>query len=185
MKGGIFMGMKRWMDRTMRRLRCAMAGRSLALPLIGGGVLLLVATLIRGVCGDPYQSGLLLLCGEIIPPVWVMTLCWMGWYVVLGGVFVWVTFDGQCDPPTVSRRYRGGMAYLAMLMLGFLWYPTFFCAGRVFTSALIVLGVLALCVVAGLIYWRSYTYRLAGVILFVHALFLLWMLLINLGVALG
>ena len=170
------MGMKRWMERTARRVRCGMAGRSVAPSLIGGGVLLLVATLVRGVCGDPYQRGIFLLCADVIPPVWVMTLCWMAWYVVLGGVFVWVTFDGRCDPPTEACRHRGGMAYLAMLMLGLFWYPTFFCAGRVLLAAMIVLGVLTLCVVAALIYWRSCTYRTAGAVLFAHALFLLWML---------
>lgn len=170
------MGMKRWMERTTRRVRCAMAGRPVAPSLIGGGVLLLVATLVRGVCGDPYQRGIFLLCGDAIPPVWVMTLCWMVWYFVLGGTFVWVIWDGRCDPPTMVKRDRGGMAYLAMLMLGLFWYPTFFCAGRVLLAALIVLAVLALCVITAWVYWRSCIYRLAGAVLFAHAVFLLWML---------
>jgi tryptophan-rich sensory protein len=180
MKGGIFMKMKRLMERWARGVRCAMAGRPVAVPLIGGGVLLLAATLVRGVCGSPYENGILLHCKDLLPPVWLMTLLWMVWYVLLGGAFALVMSDRRCDPYTVSQRLGGGMTYLGMLMLGFLWYPTFFCAGRVFAAALVVLGVLALCVFTALLYWRAY--RPAALLLFAHALFLLWMLVLSVAV---
>jgi len=174
------MWIKRSFGRWARRARCALAGRSLGLPLVGGGVLLLIATLVRGVCGSPYENGILLHCKELLPPVWLMTLLWMVWYVLLGGAFALVMSDRRCDPYTVSQRLGGGMTYLGMLMMGFLWYPTFFCAGRVFAASLIVLGVLALCVFTALLYWRAY--RPAALLLFAHALFLLWMLVLSVAV---
>ena len=177
------MNIKQLWARGCRRVRASLWGCSVTALIVGAGVCMLAGALVRGVCGSPYQSGMMLQFGHLLPPVWSMTLLWTVWYALLGAAFARVLCDRRCAAPSEVVKYRGGMAYLAMLFLGFLWYPTFFCAGRVFVSALIVLGVLLLCLLTALAYWR--VFRITAILLFAHALFLFWLLLINLGVVLG
>ena len=177
------MRIKRWWDRRMREVRASLSACPVAVLIAGAGVCMLAGALVRSVCGSPYQNGMMLQFGRLMPSVWLMMLLWMLFYALLGAAFACVMCDRRCDAPTDVIKYRGGMTYLAMLLLGYLWYPTFFCAGRVFAAALIVLGVLVLCLVTAVLYLR--TFRVTAILLFAHALFLLWLLLINLGAALG
>ena len=141
---------------------------------------MLIGVIVRGVCGSPYQSGMMFAFDRLMPPVWAMTLLWMLWYALLGAAWARVMFDRRCDPGTQAVKYRGGMTFLAMLFLGYLWYPVFFCAARPFLGALIVLGVLALCILTALCYIKLF--RGVAVILLLHAVFLIWMLILNFAV---
>lgn len=174
------MNMKKRWAAWCRRVRCSLADCSAVALLIGAGMLMLIGVIVRGVCGSPYQSGMMLAFGHILPPVWAMTLLWMLWYALLGAAWARVMFDRRCDPGTQAVKYRGGMTFLAMLFLGYLWYPVFFCAARPFLGALIVLGVLALCVLTALCYIKLF--RGVAVILLLHAVFLIWMLILNFAV---
>ncbi len=173
------MNMKKQWEAWCRRIRCAMNECSAVALLIGAGALMLCGVIVRGVCGSPYQSGMMMHFGRVIPPVWLMTLLWMTWYALLGAAFARVMFDRRCDGYTETVKYRGGMAYLAMLFLGFLWYPIFFCAARPFLGALIVLGVLILCILTALRYIKLF--RGVAFLLLCHAVFLVWMLILNLA----
>ena len=177
----MFLNSKRWWARLCREARAALGGCSVVALCVGAGVCMLAGALLRGMCGSPYQSAMMLRFGHRLPPVWLMTLLWMLSYALLGAAFARVMCDRRCGVPVEIVKYRGGMTYLAMLMLGFLWYPTFFCAGRVFAAALIVLGVLALCLLTALLYLR--VFRITAMLLFWHAVFLMWLLLVNLGAA--
>lgn len=179
----IFLNIKRLWAKAMREVRASLGGCPALALVVGAGVCMLLGASVRGVCGSPYQNGMMLQFGHRMPPVWLMTLLWMLSYALLGAAFARVMCDRRCDVPTEVVKYRGGMTYLGMLLLGFLWYPVFFCAGRVFVAALIVLGVLALCLVTVILYWR--TFRVTAILLSCHAAFLVWLLLINLGAALG
>ena len=175
-----FLNIKRFWARLGREMRASLGGCPVVALGVGAGVCMLAGAILRGVCGSPYQSTMMLRFGHRLPPVWLMTLLWMLSYALLGAAFARVMCDRRCGVPVEIVKYRGGMTYLAMLFLGFLWYPTFFCAGRVFAAALIVLGVLALCILTALLYFR--TFRITAMLLFGHAAFLVWLLLINLGV---
>lgn len=172
--------MKKMISNIKRRLRCALAGRSAAAMLIGAGVLMLTGSIVRGACGSPYHSGMMLRFATLLPPVWLMGLCWMMWYALLGAALFGVLSDVRTDACTEAVKYRGGMSFLCMLFLGFLWYPVFFCAGRIFLSVLICLSVLALCVLTALCYRKLFP--AAALVLFLHALFLVWLLILNVGV---
>ena len=171
------MNMKKQWEAWCRRIRCALNECSAAALLIGAGALMLCGVIVRGVCGSPYQSGMMLHFGRILPPVWLMTLLWMIWYALLGGAFARVMSDRRCDGYTEAVKYRGGMSFLCMLFLGFLWYPVFFFAGRIFLSVVICASVLALCVVTAWCY-RA-VFRVVAAVLTVHALFLLWLFILN------
>ena len=172
--------MKKFWASLCRRLRCALSGGSAVAMLIGAGTLMLLGVVVRGVCGSPYQQTILLRFDRILPSVWVMTLAWMLWYALLGAAFARVMSDRRCDPHTQAVKYRGGMRFLALLFLGFLWYPVFFCAARPFLGALIVAGVLALCVWTAFCYARLF--RGVATVLLAHALFLIWLLILNIAV---
>lgn len=169
--------MKKIISRIKRSVQCALAGHSVTAMLLGGGTLMLAGSIVRGVSGSPYQNGMMLRFGPLFPPVWLMGLSWMLWYALLGACLFGVLSDHRSDACTQAVKYRGGMSFLCMLFLGFLWYPIFFCTGRIFLSVLLCMAVLALCVVTALTY-RS-VFRIASLVLFAHALFLAWLLILN------
>ena len=172
--------MKNMISNIKRRIRCAMSGCSALWMLIGAGALMLTGSVVRGVSGSPYQNGMMLRFSALLPPVWLMGICWLAWYALLGAVLMGVLFDGRNDAGTQAVKYRGGMTFLCMLFFGFLWYPTFFCAGRIFLSVLICASVLFLCILTACCY--RMVFRLASAVLSLHALFLLWMLTLNVGI---
>ncbi len=169
--------MKKIISNIKRRIRCALAGRSVAAMLVGAGALMLTGTIVRGVSGSPYQNGMMLRFASLFPPVWLMGLCWMVWYALLGAALFGVLTDARRDACTLAVKYRGGMSFLCMLFLGFLWYPVFFCTGRIFLSVLICMAVLALCAVTAWCYRAAF--RMASAVLTLHVLFLLWLLILN------
>ena len=56
---------------------------------------MLAGVLVRGASGSPYQQGMMIQFGHVIPPVWLMTVLWVLWYFVLGSLFAMVTFGGR------------------------------------------------------------------------------------------
>lgn len=140
-----------------------------------GIVLLLGGKMVRSVCGSPWGTRAVLLLGDCLPSVFWMTLLWGTWYFLLGAAFGLVMFSEACcgviSFSTVSK-YRGGMFFVSMILLGFLWYPLFFVAARFALCALLCLVLTCLAVLTGWQYWH--VSKLAGVLLFVHALFLVW-----------
>ena len=171
--------MKKTISCVKRRIRRALAGCSTTAMLIGAGSLTLAGSIVRGVSGSPYQNGMMLRFGSLFPPIWLMSLMWMLWYALLGAALFFVLSDGRKDACTEAIKYRGGMSFLCMLFLGFLWYPVFFSTGRIFLSVLICASVLVLCVVTAWCYRTAF--RLTAVLLIIHALFLLGLLILNIA----
>jgi tryptophan-rich sensory protein len=171
--------MKKTISRVKRWVRRALTGCSVTGMLTGAGSLTLAGSIVRGVSGSPYQNGMMLRFGSLFPPVWLMGLMWMLWYALLGAALFCVLSDVRNDACTEAIKYRGGMSFLCMLFLGFLWYPVFFSTGRIFLSVLICASVLVLCVVTAWCY--RVAFRLTAVLLTIHALFLLWLLILNIA----
>ncbi len=159
------------------RIRLWRAGCNLGAMLIGGGATMLAGVIVRAVCGSPYRHGVMVQFDAYIPPVWLMTLLWMLWYFILGATLAYVLSSSRCDRASRAEVYRGGMLFLSMLFLGFVWYPLFFVAARFFLAWLIVFAVLALCVLSAWGYWR--VSRLVSVILLSHAVFLFYLWIVN------
>ena len=174
------MNVKQWVSGLSRRCRAWAAGQSSSLLATGAGVFVLAATLVRAVSGSPYRHGVLLQYGEVIPPVWLMSLLWVVWYALLGAALVYLLCGKRLPPSAQAARYRAGMLYLCMIFLGLFWYPLFFVGGHTFFAALLVILVLALCVTCAL--WCRCASRLVSMILFAHAGFLLWMVVLSVRV---
>lgn len=147
------------------------------LALTGAGVLALGGIAVRSVCGSPYRFGVMLHFADVLPSVPLMTALWTVWYALLGATFCIALLGGRQDACARAEKYRGGMLFLAMIFLGFLWYPLFFSAGRTVLCALLLGGVLALCILTALCWLR--VCRTCGVVMLVHAVYLGWLLALS------
>ena len=141
--------------------------------LVCGCVLLAASILVRTLCGSPWESVAALALRDRLPSFWGMTLIWSAWYFVLGALFGAIMFSGEPAGVICVRtveKYRGGMYFITMILLGFLWYPLFFVTARLALAALLSLAVTVLALLCALSYWRIS--RVAGAIMLAHALYL-------------
>ena len=143
------------------------------------GLLLAIAgILVRAWVGTPYRTILELGIGEIVPPVWLMTLLWTLSLFVNGcaaGLALSYRLGG-CD----TEKYKGGMYFLLLTVLELLWYPTLFGASLVFLSVLEALLILCFAVATTLSFYR--VTKLAGMLLFLHDIWLLYAVILNIAV---
>lgn len=142
---------------------------------ICGAATVLISVIIRGICGSPYRCINFLNLYGILPPVWLMSLLWLAWHFIIGAVMgaVMSSRDLNCE----VSKYRGGMFWILVVVMGFIWYPMFFCAQLIFLALLDVLLVLCLTVICALDFIR--VYRICGVLMFAYAIWLLWMFALN------
>ena len=160
--------------RSVRRLLCGFSASAL---VTGAGVLMAAGAIVRLVSGSPYSYGMTVRLGSLIPSPPMMSLLWMVWYGILGATFAGVMCGPRRDLYTQAERYRGGMLFLAMIFLGFLWYPLFFAAGHIWLATVVLLAVLALCILTALCYIRPF--RAAGIVLLCHAAWLAWLSVVS------
>ena len=175
------MMVKKWSQMCRQEIRRCFAGWSRPAMLIGAFAMMVAGWLTRSVCGSPNQQGIMLQFGDQIPPVWVMTVLWTLWYLILGGMVGGIMSDRRENGWEAVCRYRGALLFLCMAFLGFLWYPVFFVCARFFVAAIMLLLVLACC--GGCAWFYAKASRLVGGVLLVHAVFLLWLLVINVKIA--
>lgn len=141
--------------------------------LVVGCVFLLAGKIVRWICGSPWGSLAALRLGDTLPSFFWMSFLWSIWYFVLGATFGAVMFDESCAGVIRLRtveKYRGGMYFVAMILLGFLWYPLFFVLAHFYLATLICLVVTLLAILTAICYLRFS--RLAGGVLLLHAIFL-------------
>lgn len=160
--------------------RCFWRRRDPWVMLIGGGILLLLSAVVRGVCGSPYRGEAVLFLRSFFPPIWLLSLLWSAWYFVLGALFggVMLPWGGsRVISFRCSERYFGGMLFVAMILLGFLWYPLFFVAARYVLCFLLGCLIFLLCLGCAYRYFR--VSALFGTALLLYGGFLLWLLFLN------
>ena len=174
--------MKALRSKLSRTLRRFCATHNTAAMLLGAAIVMLCGTLVRTICGSPYQSSILLIMRPHLPPAWLMSLVWLLWYAVLGATLGFVLTLCSCDLAAQKEKYRGSMLLLLMLFLGFLWYPLFFVAVRWILSALLLVLIIAACLSTAFFYGRCS--RAAGWIMLIHAAFLCYMLILNIVILL-
>jgi tryptophan-rich sensory protein len=136
---------------------------------------LIVALIVRAAAGSPYR--VISYCGlrNIIPPVWVMVVSWTVWYILLGAAIGSVL--GCCSCRDDVSRYKGGMLFVLMMALSYVWYPLFFGAAALFSALLVAEAVLLLSVLCALLFIRVRRWA-AWVMLFFSA-WMLYMVVLN------
>ena len=148
--------------------------------LVFGALLSLCAMGVRFWWGAPNATIAQMGIRELIPPVWLLSLLWLIWYFLLGAAlgYVLYTFGASC-----IGAWRGAFFFLLMIFVGFLWYPLFFVKQNIFLSLLVIFAVLLLCCVCTL-HWQSLSLAV-GAVFWLHALWLLYMLILQIICLLG
>ena len=127
---------------------------------------------------SPYPVLLALGIGDLTPPVWIMVLLWTVSLFTIGAsmglVLSYRERGRDCE------KYRAGIFFLLLLVLEFLWYPTFFGAMLVFFSVL--LSILILCCAVALTVLTSRVSRLVTGVLVLHDIWLIYLLILNFAV---
>lgn len=143
--------------------------------LIFAGVSLLIAIIVRFLAGSPRPAITYGNLSGIIPPVAVMTLLWMVWYILLGMAFGSVLYGRFCCNEV--SRYKGGMLFVLMMSLGYVWYPLFFRAFAFFIALLICEAVLVLSFFVAVFFLR--VRRLAGIVMLAFTAWMVFMTILN------
>ncbi len=148
---------------------------TLTCALIVGGVLVLLGMGVRLWWGSPNEGITQMGIRHLLPPVWLMGMLWTLWYFVLGAVLgaVLCTYGDHC-----IGAWRGGFFFLLMLFAGYLWYPLFFMRQNPLLALLVLIVVLA-CAILCAVQWQGIS-LLAGVVVWLHVLWLLYMLILQL-----
>lgn len=138
-----------------------------------GGVLWTAALTVRLTTAAPYVF-LHNMAGQVaLPPTWLMSLLWLGFFFLIGAAWGYVLGLKGHRPRRDTWRFRGSMYFLLSVVCALLWYRLLFGAWAVFLSWLFLLADLAVTLVTALCWWR--VSRAVGVILLVFALFLLFL----------
>ena len=146
--------------------------------LLIGGLLTIVAVVVRASVGSPYKVMLELGINELVPPAWVMTALWsIAFFTVgcaAGFVLAYRTIGREAE------KYKGCLLFFTLAVLELLWYPTLFGASLVFLSVLesILILCLAVCVT---VHFYKVT-KFSGMILLLHDVWLVYMLILNFSV---
>ena len=150
------------------------SNRTLLCALIGGGVLAFCGICARLWWGSPYQGMAQMGIRHLVPPSWLMGLLWTLWYFALGAALgAMLCCHGNC-----IGAWRGGFFFLLMIFLGYLWYPLFFVRQNPLLALLVLLAILV-CAALCALQWQGIS-PAAGVVLWVHVLWLIYMLILQL-----
>ncbi len=156
-------------------LTAEMEASSPLLMLFAGGFLALAGIIIRVCVGSPYRVMLEMGIGDLIPPVWLMTVLWTASLFLIGCAAGFV-LGYRCRGCEVEK-YKGCMLFVVLAVLELCWYPTFFGASLVFLSVLESILILCLAIwITGCFYRVT---KFAGMLLLLHDVWLIYMLILN------
>jgi tryptophan-rich sensory protein len=149
--------------------------REKLMAIICAAVSLVSALVIRLIVGPPYRVIAYCNLRGILPPVWLMFLLWSLWYILLGAAFGMVL--GCWPGPYEAVKYKGGMLFVLMMALGYIWYPLFFGAAALFFALLVCEAVLVLSVLCAFCFLR--VKRAAALVMFAFSAFMIYMVVLN------
>jgi len=163
-----------WLGTELEHTNCLVA-------VLFGILLTVCAIMVRVWVGSPYRSMLELGIGEITPPVWLMTILWTLAFFINGCAcgFVFAYRLRNCE----TEKYKGCFYFLLLAILELLWYPTLFGNQWVFLSILESILILCMSVATTVVFYR--VTKLAGMLLLLHDIWLIYMLILNFAVFIG
>lgn len=145
------------------------------LSVICASLFVIIAVIIRGYTGNPYRIINHCDIKDLIPSVWVMTIIWILWFVLLGIAFGSI-FSGEKNNNN-ENKYKCGMLFTTMMALEYAWYPMFFGKGALFLALLICECVLLLSVFCFISFLRINLYY--AMIMCGFSLWMIWMVILN------
>ena len=93
---------------------------------IGGGAGLLFGISVAATVGSPLPVLHLLGAGEILPPIWILGLLWLGGYGILGAAAGYVLACAACQPSREVLVWRGLTFLVVEVTFSFAWYSLSF-----------------------------------------------------------
>ena len=122
--------------------------------LIGGGILVLMALLVREVVPHPvtvlHQYGAL----PLLPPLWLLQLLWVLAYFIMGGAWLCVLWIKEGGAQHEIWRYRGSMCLVVSVLFTYVWYLLLFGTANLFLSWLCLCIALVMLLMTLLCYFR-------------------------------
>ncbi len=148
------------------------------LMILFGLLMMIGSILVRFFAGSPHMLLLALNIGDLVPPVWLMSILWLVSFFIVGCAagFVLGYKAGGCE----VDKYKGEMFFVLLAVLELCWYPTFFGAGMVFLSVLESILILCLSLCVTLCFYR--VSKFAGMLFLLHNVWLIYMLILNFAV---
>lgn len=152
--------------------------RSSPFIMLTVGVLLTVAgILVRMTVGSPYRTILELGIGELVPPVWLMTVLWTLCFFIIGCAAGFALgYRNGCN----EEKYKGCMFFVLLAVAELGWYPVLFGANLVFISVLLSILILCLSLAVTFSFYRLT--KFAGMLFLLHDIWLIYMLILNFAV---
>ena len=146
--------------------------------ILMGGSLMVGGILVRFFVGSPYTLLMSLGVTDMVPPSWLMALLWTVSFLVVGCAagFAFGYRSRGCE----VDKYKGGMLFVLLAVLELCWYPTFFGAAWLFLSVLE--SILILCLAVCVTVCFSRVTKLAGFLLVLHDIWLIYILILNFAV---
>lgn len=146
-----------------------------ALSVICTVIFVSIALMVRFFTGSPYK--IINYCGlrGVIPPVWVMVVMWIFWYIILGIAFG--TVIGCKEIRNEASKYKGGMIFVIMMAMSYAWYPLFFGCGALFFGLLVCESVFILSILCAVCF--TSVNRLSSLFMSAFSFWMLWMVGLN------
>ena len=120
---------------------------------------------------------------DSLPPLWLFNLFSLIWSLLIGfaaGLTVCEILSGRAHGRREILIYQGGLLFVAMIILSNVWYPVFFSCGRLLIALLLSVITATLASLCALI-WSKVSVT-SGVIIGAYALWLTYVLFLNLSV---
>lgn len=157
-------------------------GQSNPYGMIFCGVFCTLAFLgVRLACGTPYRMILNLGIASLLPPIWIMTLL-RGLSFLCVGCAAGLVLCRR-ERGVDREKYRGCLFFVLLMLVELLWYPTIFGSGLLFLGMLE--SILCLCLSVTVTACFSRVSKLASVILFLHTVWLIYLLILSCTIFFG
>lgn len=150
--------------------------------LIGGIGGVVLALLVRFFAGGPWTILHRLGAGEILPPLWFLSLLWLSWFFLVGFATGYLLATEVGGAPREVLLWRGMTCLVLTLVLALVWYTLLFGKFSLFFSWLCLPLALAAALLCAISWWSLC--RGAAVVLIGYALWLLCLFLLQMAVML-
>ncbi len=122
--------------------------------LVGGGAGLASAVCLRLCAGSPWAIFCRLSAGRILPPLWLLSLVFVGWFCLVGAGLGLLLSDGRRPPVAEGGVWRGTTCLLASVALTCLWYTLLFAKNSLLFSWICLPLAVALALLTLVSWWR-------------------------------
>jgi hypothetical protein len=153
--------------KAQRWYRMKNKSRGLTFPvLIGAGFLLTCALLTRWSVGSPILLLHKLNASEILPPMWLMSLLWMGFYGLWGAAFGDLLSGLPENPAREVYIWRGSTFAVLAVVFSLVWYTLLFGKFYLVPSCMCLLMSSLASLVCGYSWWSVAKWTAIVAILF-------------------